>query len=176
MTLALDIPVIETERLRLRAPAAEDFELMAAFYTSERSRYVGGPQPRHHCWRGFCAIIGHWALRGYGFWSLEEKATGTLAGRVGLWNPEGWPEPEVGWTLFDGFEGRGYATEAGRAARAHAYATLGWPTAISVIDPENAASQAVAQRLGAAREGMFEHPDGWRAEIWRHPAPAEIAA
>jgi RimJ/RimL family protein N-acetyltransferase len=176
MTLSLDIPVLETERLRLRAPAETDFPTLADFYESERSRYVGGPQPRNQTWRGFCAMIGHWALRGYGFWSVEEKATGAYAGRVGLWYPEGWPEPEIGWTLMDGFIGRGYATEAALAARSHAYLTLEWPTAISIIDPANAASRAVAERLGCRREGAFTHAEGWSADIWRHPAPAEAAA
>ncbi|HKK35900.1 MAG TPA: GNAT family N-acetyltransferase, partial [Paracoccaceae bacterium] len=106
------VPELETERLRLRAPSEADFEPFAAFYATERSRFVGGPLPRGKVWRSHAALVGHWALRGYGWWSLEERATGALAGRVGLFHPEGWPEPEIGWTLFDGFEGRGYATEA----------------------------------------------------------------
>ncbi|MGM0583773.1 MAG: GNAT family N-acetyltransferase [Pseudomonadota bacterium] len=176
MTLALDIPELETDRLRLRAPALSDFEALVDFYAGPRSRFVGGPLRRDEVWRGFAAVIGHWALRGYGFWSIELRETGACAGRVGLWFPEGWPEPEVGWTLLDGFEGRGYATEGARAARTYAYDMLGWPTAVSLIDVANAPSKAVAERLGAWREGEFDHPAGWRGEIWRHPAPAEAAA
>lgn len=176
MTLSLNIPELETERLRLRAPAPADFEPMAAFWASDRARFVGGVLTRMQAWRAFAAQIGHWALNGYGHWSVEERATGAYVGRVGLWFPETWPEPEIGWTLMDGCEGRGFATEAARAARRHAYDTLGWSTAISLIDPENLASQAVATRLGCARDGVFHHPEGWRADIWRHPAAEETAA
>ena len=135
MTLTLDIPEMETERLRLRAPKPEDFEPLVDFYAGERSRFVGGPLRRDEVWRGFAAVIGHWALRGYGFWSVEIRETGACA-----------------------------------------YGTLGWPTAISLIDVANAPSKAVAERLGAWPEGEFDHPAGWRGEIWRHPAPAEAAA
>ena len=87
------------------------------------------------------------------------------------------PEPEIGWSLFEGFEGRGYATEAALEARDWAYRSAGWTTAISLIAPQNAASKAVATRLGAAPEGRFVHPEeGWEAEIWRHPSAAELAA
>lgn len=176
MTLTLDIPVLETERLRLRAPVQADFEPIARFWASSRSQYMGGVMTRMDAWREFAAQVGHWALTGYGFWSVEERATGAYVGRVGPWYPETWPEPELGWSLIDGFEGRGYATEAAGAARRHVYETLGWSTAISLIDPENRASQAVATRLGCTRDGVFHHPDGWGADIWRHPAPKEIAA
>ena len=165
------VPELETERLRLRAPRAEDFETYAAFYASPRSRFVGGPLSRGDAWRSFAAMHGHWALRGFGLWMVERREDGALVGRVGLLEPEGWPEPEIAWTLFEGCEGRGYATEAARAARAHAAQALGRPRAISLIAPANAASAAVARRLGAAREGDWTHPeDGWTAHLWRHPA------
>lgn len=176
MTPALvGAPEIETERLRLRAPRGEDFEVEAAYWASPRSEFTGGPQPRHDAWRTLATLIGHWAMRGYGWWTLEERGSGAVVGRAGLWFPEGWPEPEIGWTLFEGAEGRGYATEAARAARAHAYGALGWRTAISLIDPENARSEAVARRLGAAPEGEFDHFGEWRARVWRHPGPGEAA-
>jgi RimJ/RimL family protein N-acetyltransferase len=170
------IPEIETERLRLRAPRASDFEALAAFYASERSRFVGGPRSRSESWRGLATLHGHWAMRGFGIWMLERRADGAHLGWSGLLMPEDWPGGEVAWTLFDGFEGHGYATEGARAARAHAYGALGWSTAISVIDPENAASEAVARRLGARPEGRWTHPEaGWSARLWRHPDPAALA-
>lgn len=70
--------------------------------------------------------------------------------------------------------GKGYATEAALAARAHAYDILGWDTAISLIDPENHASKAVAKRLGAKLDYHYEHPKFGATEIWRHPAPADL--
>lgn len=170
------IPVLETERLRLRGPREADLEAEAAFYASDRARFVGGARPRGQVWRSIAAAAGHWAFRGWGPFSLEERATGAYVGRVGPWFPEGWPEPEILWTLMNGFEGRGYATEAARAALAHAYGPLGWTTAVSLIDPRNAASEGVARRLGARPEGEFVHPEGWRARVWRHAGPAALAA
>ncbi|MCI2400689.1 GNAT family N-acetyltransferase [Aliiroseovarius subalbicans] len=170
------IPTLETERLILRAPREADFDAEVAFFASEASRFVGGPQPAHRTWRTMATVIGHWALRGFGFWALEDKATRTYQGRVGLWFPHGWYEREIGWSLMDHATGRGFATEAALAARAHAYETLGWDTAISQIDPENTASKAVAQRLGAHFECMYDDPEYGPIEIWRHLSPAEVAA
>ena len=171
------IPVIETERLILRGPRAEDFEVEAAFFASERSSFVGGPMPREAAWRAFAAACGHWMLRGYGFWALEDKATGAYLGRVGLWFPEGWPEPEIGWTLSGrDVEGRGFALEAAVAARRYAYGPLNWATAISLIDPANARSVLLAERLGARLEGDFRHERFGAMQVYRHPSPAELEA
>ena len=173
------VPVIETARLRLRAPCLADFEVEAGYWASDRSAFTGGPMGRPRAWRVLAALIGHWAMRGYGWWTLEERSgedrAGAVVGRVGLWFPEGWPEPEIGWTLFTGAEGQGYATEAAAAARAHAYGALGWRTAISLIDAGNHRSEAVARRLGARPEGEFDHFGEWRARVWRHPAAEDAA-
>ncbi|MBK1635902.1 GNAT family N-acetyltransferase [Rhodovulum adriaticum] len=165
------IPTIDTARLILRAPGPQDFPAMRAFYASDRSRFVGGPKDAEGAWRQLATEIGHWALCGYGRWIVEDKATGTVCGIVGLWNPEGWPEPEIGWDLFDGFEGRGYATEAAEAARAHAYETLGWRTVISLVDPANRASARVAERLCARPDGEFTHAVFGTVIVYRHPVP-----
>ncbi len=171
MTLSLHIPVLETERLILREPRETDLEHEAEFFASDASRYVGGPLSRTDTWRVIAMVIGHWALRGYGFWGVEEKATGTYVGHVGLWRPEGWQESEIGWTLMPHATGNGYATEAALAARAYAYDVLGWKSAVSLIDPENTASMAVATRLGAEFETTYENPKFGLTQIWRHPAP-----
>ena len=175
MTVTFAIPELETERLRLRAPTAADFEHEAAFMATPRSAGVGGPATRAATWRSFASVIGHWVLRGFGFWAVEEKATGKYCGHVGLWFPEDWPEPEIGWTVMDHAEGRGIAHEAALASRTHAYGTLGWTTAISLIAPTNTRSQALAARLGAVRESLFEHESYGPMEIWRHPVP-EVSA
>ncbi|MEM9579167.1 MAG: GNAT family N-acetyltransferase [Pseudomonadota bacterium] len=174
MTLALNIPQLETERLILRAPREEDFRAEAEFYATDASRFVGGPKKPHEAWRALAMSVGHWAFRGYGFWALESKETGTYLGRVGLWFPEGWLEREIGWTLMNNATGKGYATEAALAARAYAYDVLGWDTAISQIDPKNDSSKAVATRLGASFEKIYNDPEYGDIEIWRHLPPAKV--
>jgi len=169
------IPTLETERLFLRALRAEDFEAEAAFFASERSRMVGGPLPREQAWRVVAGMIGHWALRGFGFWALEEKTSGRYMGRVGLWQPEGWPDREIGWTLMDHAEGQGFAHEAALVARSYAYDTLGWTSMISLIEGGNTRSEALASRLGARIDGAFTHPSGIPLNIWRHPGIHEVS-
>lgn len=172
----IDAPVIETARLRLRAPRPEDFEAEAAFYATDRSAYVGGPLDREQTWRMFATFAGHWVLRGFGMFAVEDKETGAYLGRAGHWSPEGWPEPELGWILTSpAAEGRGLAHEAALAMREHAYQTLGWSTLISVINRANARSIALAEKLGAAYERPFEHPRFENIGIWRHPGPAPQA-
>ncbi|GKY89342.1 GNAT family N-acetyltransferase [Sinisalibacter aestuarii] len=169
------IPTLETERMFLRAFREEDFEEEVAFFESDRSRMVGGPLPRPQVWRTMAAMVGHWHLRGFGFWALEEKATGRYLGRTGLWQPDGWPDREIGWTLMGHAEGKGFAREAALAARSHAYRMLGWTTAISLIMAGNLRSEALALRLGAQRESEFLHPTLGAMNIWRHPGPGAEA-
>lgn len=114
---------------------------------------MGGPCSRADAWRKMAMYAGHWLLRGYGVWALEERATGRLAGQAGLWFPEGWPEPEIHWLLVADATGRGLATEAARRFRDHARDDLRWETVVSCIDPVNAVSVRVAERLGATPEG-----------------------
>jgi ribosomal-protein-alanine N-acetyltransferase len=170
--MKLDIPILETERLILREPRLDDFDALAGFYASERSKFVGGPMTRERTWRTLATEAGHWALMGYGRWVVDEKASGAPVGVVGLWYPDGFPEPELGWDLFDGATGKGYATEAAIAARDYAYGTLGWRTLISLIVTENTPSQRVAARLGAEYEKDFTHEMHGPMQIWRHPGAA----
>lgn len=165
------IPRIETDSLLMREYRQADFDDFAAFYADERSHFIGGPLTRELAWRGLATHLGHWALRGYGFWAVEEKATGRFCGHVGLWFPEGWFEPEVGWVMMGHAEGRGIAREAALVARRYAYETLGWATAVSMIDPGNARSIRLAERLGCGYEGMFTHTRLGPMQIWRHPPP-----
>jgi RimJ/RimL family protein N-acetyltransferase len=162
---------LETERLRLRQWRDEDIGPFADFCASEATaRFVGGACGRDDAWRRMAMFLGHWSLRGYGNWVIEEKAGGAFAGYGGLWNPLGWPEPEVMWGLCTEFQGRGYATEAARAARDCAYRELGWTTAVSYIAPQNLPSQRVAARLGASLQGSIELR-GSAAGVYRHPGP-----
>lgn len=177
MTPALaNIPVLETERLILRAPEAADLAPFAAFYAGPRSAFAGGPLTEAEAWRQLALEIGHWPMRGYGRWSVIRRDTGTVAGLIGIIHPPAWPEPELGWDLYDGHEGKGFAAEAARAVRAHVYHSLGWTTLISLIDPANTRSAALARRLGARIDGTYEHARHGSLDIWRHPSPEELAA
>lgn len=170
MTLPFPIPVLETERLTLRAPRESDLGAMVAFGASPRSAFVGGPFDRDSAWRILLAGIGHWAVRGYGYWAVDRKEDDAFVGRVGVIFPHGAPEPELAWGLFDGFEGHGYAQEAALAARDHACSAMGLGALASFIEPENTRSIALAKRLGAWFEGVFEE-DGKTLQIYRHPRP-----
>jgi len=144
-------PSLETSRLRLRQPAASDLNDYAALCAdAEVMRYVGdrGPLSREDAWRQLAMLLGHWALRGYGMWVVEELGSGAFVGRIGLNYPEGWPEPEVAWALARPYWGRGYAFEAAAAALRIAFASLGWPRACSLIAPLNHRSIRLAERLG----------------------------
>lgn len=169
------IPTLETERLILRAPCEADLDAETAFYASDRAIHVGGPLPREQVWRMLAAFLGHWVMRGYGFWGITDKASGEYLGRTGLWFPEGWPEREIGWSLMEGAEGRGVALEAATAAREYAYSTLGWDSAISLIAPGNSRSVALAERLGARFDYDYDHPRFGKTLVYRHPSPQEVS-
>ncbi len=180
MTVTLaNTPVLETERLILRAPQASDTAPCMAFMMDERSRYMGGPRTRFDAWRTMGHIIGHWVMRGYGLFIYCDRSTGTPLGAVGPYYPEGWTEPEIGWSVWPPeAEGKGFAHEAALATRRYAYDTLGWTTAVSYIDPENTRSIALAKRLGATHDTACAYPDlpGWDGTIvMRHPAPGDLA-
>ena len=163
---------LETERLRLRLWRSADLDTYAAAYADEEvARFIGGRCDRAQAWRRMAAEVGHWTLRGYGFWALEEKASGEVAGCCGLWFPEGWPELELGYWLLSRAQGKGYATEAGRRAREYAYENLGATTLVSYIHPDNVPSQRVAERLGAHHEKTIELCDFGPHHVYRHPGP-----
>ncbi len=147
------IPRLETARLLLREWRAEDLDPLAEIMAdADVVRYLSGePLSRAETWRMLTGRAGHWALRGYGFWAAVRKSDSALIGTVGLHYPEGWPGLEVGWTLGKPYWGEGYATEGARAAVDYCFLTQSVPRLISVIDPDNAPSQAVAQRLGETR-------------------------
>jgi RimJ/RimL family protein N-acetyltransferase len=171
----MTVPMLETERLRLRGWREEDLPAFAAFWADEETaRFVGGHCNREAAWRIMAMYLGHWVLRGYGLWALQDKASGQWAGWCGPWNPEGWPEQEISWALAKSFHGRGYATEAALRARDFAYRELGWPTAVSYIAAENTPSQRVAARLGATFEGPGQLR-GKTVGVYRHPAPSALS-
>jgi RimJ/RimL family protein N-acetyltransferase len=147
---------LETERLLLRPFRDSDIDEYATMCADpEVMRFLGERSvlTRDQAWRQMAMFVGHWQLRGFGVWIVEERASGSLVGRVGLHYPEGWPDRELAWTLARPYWGRGFAHEAARAALAHAFETLGWQRVISLIDPHNHRSIRLAERLGERPEG-----------------------
>jgi RimJ/RimL family protein N-acetyltransferase len=150
-----EIISLETERLCLRSFAESDLDEYARICADpEVMRYLGGKTfSRYEAWNHMAAILGHWRLRGYGMWAVQEKSSGALLGRIGFYNPEGWPGFELGWVLGRSYWGRGFATEGARAALEYGLSVLRQPHVISLIRPENKASIRVAERLGESLEG-----------------------
>jgi RimJ/RimL family protein N-acetyltransferase len=142
---------LEMDRLILRMLDESDFSGYAAMCSdAEVMRYIGEGQvlSRDEAWRNLALMLGHWQLRGYGQWAVEERESGKFIGRVGFWNPEGWPGLELGWMLRREFWGQGFATEAARALLPFAFLDLKQTRIISLIRPGNQASVRVADRLG----------------------------
>jgi len=172
MTLAPHAPRLDTQRLILRGPEHADADAMIAFLMDPvRSEGFGGFTKRNEAWRWFALNVGHWHWHGYGYLTIEDKETGKPAGITGIWNPEGWPEPELGWVVFDGFEGKGVAFEAAQVARMWAYDGLGMTTLTSNIVPENTRSIALAERMGCWFEREYENVHMGRDFLYRHPGP-----
>jgi RimJ/RimL family protein N-acetyltransferase len=155
--------VIETERLLLRAWQPSDEAPFAALNADpEVTRYLRGPMRRDESDELLAQIRGHWQEHGFGLYAVEIKDSSAFAGFVGLavpsFLPEVLPAVEVGWRLAREHWGEGYATEGARASLAHGFAALGLAQIISIIDPRNAASVRVAERLGMARGRDRIHP------------------
>jgi RimJ/RimL family protein N-acetyltransferase len=163
-------PVLETARLILRPPHAEDFEGWAAIAQDEEvTRHLGGVKSLFEAWNHFTAAVGSWHVLGFHAFSVIEKSTGRWVGRVGPLHPEGWPGDEIGWTFAREAWGKGYATEAATAAIDWAFDVLGWTQIIHCIAPTNTASRAVAMRLGSVLQGPGRMPaprDEDSIEIW----------
>ncbi|MDJ0364096.1 GNAT family N-acetyltransferase [Hymenobacter sp. H14-R3] len=152
----MDIPVLETARLRLRANYAADLEGFTAMWQQpEFYNYLGAkPLSEEEVWTKLLRHLGLWPLCGYGYWAVEEKATGRFIGAVGFgeWQRALTPSlkgyPEVGWVLAPHTHGQGYATEAARAALAWGDAHFAQPRTVCVIAPANAPSLRLAAKLG----------------------------
>lgn len=162
-------PTLYTARLTLGPAAADHAEAFIAFCATEASHFIGGPAERIDAWEGIAISAGLWTLRGYGPFWLRESASGRPVGRAGVYYPDWRSEPELAWTIYPEFQGRGYATEAALAARDWAYRELGLGPLCSLIDTGNTASIRLAQRLGAEPEAPYEPSGGKPILRWRHP-------
>lgn len=150
----MEIPTLETERLRLVPPGRSHFEAFAALVAD--AVFVESlelkPMDRNAADRAYCAMVGHWHLRGWGNFIVEERASGAFVGRVGINDWEGWPEPELGWWTAPAAWGRGYAPEAARAVLEFVREKFQRRRLISLIRAANARSLRVAEKLGAVHE------------------------
>lgn len=143
-------PELRTKRLKLRTYKMDDFSHFAELYASSRSMFVDGPVPRSTAWAWFAAGAGRWALVGYGAWALERLEDGASVGIVSLNHPiDANEERELGWLLWQNYEGHGYASEAAVAARQFAFHELGWERLVSYIHKDNISSIRLAERLNA---------------------------
>ncbi|MCY1128050.1 GNAT family N-acetyltransferase [Frigidibacter sp. RF13] len=178
MTITLaNTPVLQTERLTLRAPSSADWSAFDAFLATPRATFIrSGDYGIRETWRAFGHVIGHWVMRGFGNFVFTLRGEDRPLGMAGPWFPAGWPEQEIGWTVWSGeAEGKGYAAEAASAARRFAYDRLGWTTAVSYIDPSNHRSIALAERLGARLDAGAAHPAGDKpCLVYRHPGPEAL--
>jgi RimJ/RimL family protein N-acetyltransferase len=143
------LPVLETERLVLRAPVAGDWPAFRDYRSSPRTVFTGGPKKEREAAEQFTSFFGHWVLRGFGRLIAEERATGLPVGHFGPMQWEDGAQPELTWSLWTAAaEGRGLATEAALAMQAWVFGVLELTSARAEVHRDNAASHAIAHRLG----------------------------
>lgn len=161
----IDIPTLETDRLRLRPHRVEDFDAYARMWADPLVlRFMGGQAlTREQSWSRFLRQMGVWQCLGFGFFALEDRQTGEFAGECGFHDlhrditPSIEGTMEAGWALVGPMQGKGLAEEAMRAA-------LGWAALhgkgdrlTAIVNPDNTASLRVADKLGFRRfaEGAY---------------------
>jgi len=147
-----------------------DFAPLGELFASERSIYIGGPIDRQKLWYWVAGEVGSWSLQGFSSWGIETH-DGAFVGQVGVNKPNHFPEVELGYLIMPEFGGQGIAFEAAEAARAWAFETLKIETLVSYIDPKNACSVALGQRLGCVIDPDRSLPDGETTDetvVYRH--------
>ena len=167
--------ILVTDRLLLRPFREADLEAYAGIVGDEETmRFLGARAlDREDAWRHLALLVGHTQLLGFGLRAVEERDSGEVVGRVGLWFPAGWPDVEVSWLVRRDRWGRGYATEAATAVRDHGFQAHGIARLVSFIDPGNAASERVAEKLGAQPEAALLLR-GRPVVSWRHQPPESL--
>lgn len=154
------IPVLKTERLLLRPFTQDDLEPFAAILADPEvisgATYTGKPMTRAQAWNWICLMLGHWHLRGFGIWAVEEQGSGRFIGRIGLQLLEGYEDIELAWMLARSAWGNGFGTEGVQAAVHYAFSVLELPQISAVIKIDNLPSLKLAERLGMSRERELE--------------------
>lgn len=169
-----EAPLLHADGLVLRGHVLSDFDVFWHFYqTTKRAAYVGAPRNTTHLWYGLSAEILSWKLHGIGGWAIE--LDGQFVGQIAIAQQPHFPEIEIGWTLFDGFEGQGIAHRAAACALDWFWENTPADTLVSYITPENTRSIALAKRLGATHDPQATLPTGETPEetaVYRHRRPA----
>ncbi|WP_083793208.1 GNAT family N-acetyltransferase [Pseudovibrio sp. JE062] len=141
------VPYLKTERLILRSPLMDDWPAYLNLMESPRSHFMGGPVSERFVWGIFCHDVAQWKLLGHGALMIEDRSSKHCVRQVGINAGPFFPEHELGWFVYEGFEGNGYAYEAAETLKCWAFKELRLPTLVSYIDPENAESCRLAERL-----------------------------
>jgi len=171
------IPRLETSRLILREHALRDFEALYAMWREPAVyRYIiGRPSTREEAWNRLLRYSGHWAFLGYGYWVVEERATGSYVGEMGFADyhrdidPPLDDRPEMGWALKTVFHGKGYATEALQAIAAWGDAHFSGKETAAIIAPENTASIRLAEKVGFVKKLETNYKDQPTLVFYRAP-------
>ena len=165
----MNIPTLETERLRLVPPSRDCEAAYHRFYTDgDASRAYGGPLTPGNAWNRLARDIGAWSLQGFGVWAIQRRTAGDIVGTCGFWQGKGWPR-ELTWWLLPEARGGGLALEASRAAIAHAYDVFGWPAVETYMADDNVPARALVQRLGGERIARQAFPDGRERDVFNLP-------
>lgn len=164
------VPVLETERLILRATLLEDFDAFWEMLQSPGGQFFGDAESFEDAWAEFLHLTGMWLLRGHGGWAVTLRETGDVVGFVQVGAEPGDMEPELGWIVGEAVRGKGIAQEAALAARDYAFGAGGFTSLVSYVDSENTHSQALADRLGAVRDPEAEAalPEDDKCLAYRH--------
>ncbi|GAA6151761.1 GNAT family N-acetyltransferase [Pseudoteredinibacter isoporae] len=165
------ISTVETERLKLLSPTADNFPVYEAFYgDAEASNMYGGPLSREQIWARLKADLGSWYLMGFGVWIVQEKETGDSIGTCGFWKGKDWPR-ELTWWLLPDARGKGFAREASIAAIRHAFDQWHWDCVETYMNDENTAARNLVERLGGQKVRRSEFPDGLYRDIYQFVCP-----
>ena len=168
----MQIPTLETKRLRLIPPSIKCDSAYQRFYTDPvASAAYGGPISSGAAWTRLAADLGSWRLQGFGVWAVERRIEGDIVGTCGFWQGKGWPR-ELTWWMAPEVRGQGFAKEASVAAINHAYSVFGWPEVRTYMNDENTAARALVLSLGGYVVERQCFPDGLERDVFQIPRPA----